>query len=211
MSEKQGSETAHEKQGNETPHEKQGKDSSDQKLPERKIKTGIDSVDKTAPKQKHKVDTDEDNTALPEEQTETNADLGENVMSEKQNKIDNDNDFDEKKLSPDDIKAKAKETAIETSETSLSNRMEYLSRPKKDFLDSLIDKRLDGATPDYAFPVWDFLPLQTKIPFALCPLPITRKKLGSDVCIAIYYLILMRRLQSREFICIISVEKLQIQ
>lgn len=73
----------------------------------------------------------------------------------------------------------------------LSTRLEYLSRPTKDILDKFIDFRLDGALPENAYPSWNLMPLPTKLPFDNCPIPITKRTLGTNVCILTYYLYLL--------------------
>lgn len=63
----------------------------------------------------------------------------------------------------------------------LSPRLEYLSRPRKDILDQMIDARLDGSLPEDALDSWNVLPLPTKIPLGDCPIQVTRTRIGTNV------------------------------
>ncbi|GFR11782.1 uncharacterized protein TNCT_345311 [Trichonephila clavata] len=63
----------------------------------------------------------------------------------------------------------------------LSDRAEYLARPKKDFLDRVKFQRLDGALPEKPLPSWSVLPLPTKLPVGSYPYEITMKKLGDEL------------------------------
>ncbi|GFV78868.1 uncharacterized protein TNCV_4079681 [Trichonephila clavipes] len=63
----------------------------------------------------------------------------------------------------------------------LSDRAEYLARPKKDFLDRVKFQRLDGALPEKPLPSWSVLPLPTKLPVGSYPYDITMTKLGDEL------------------------------
>ncbi|GIX84367.1 uncharacterized protein CDAR_120111 [Caerostris darwini] len=63
----------------------------------------------------------------------------------------------------------------------LSARMEYLARPKKDFLDKVMFERLDGALPEKPLPSWSILPLPTKLPAGQYPYKITLTKIADNL------------------------------
>ncbi|GBL86390.1 hypothetical protein AVEN_164560-1 [Araneus ventricosus] len=68
--------------------------------------------------------------------------------------------------------------------SGLSARMEYLARPKKDFLDRVGFERFDGVLPEKSLPSWHLLPLPTKLPVAGYPYEITMTKLSENVYLA---------------------------
>ncbi|GFU17657.1 uncharacterized protein NPIL_382881 [Nephila pilipes] len=68
-----------------------------------------------------------------------------------------------------------------TENPRLSHRMEYLARPKKDFLDRVRFERLDGVLPEKPLPSWSILPLSTKLPVARYPYKITMTKLADNL------------------------------
>lgn len=106
----------------------------------------------------------------------------ENANSKTEELVEPDVDPHEKQSNFKDMKERKKKAdATRKTVPELTNRLEYLARPRKDFLDSLANERLDGAVPENAYPFWNLLPLQTKIPFAQCPMPIARKQLGTNV------------------------------
>ncbi|KAF8795568.1 Fibrous sheath-interacting protein 2 like protein [Argiope bruennichi] len=69
----------------------------------------------------------------------------------------------------------------EKKKFGLSERIEYLARPKKDYLDRVGYERIDGVLPEKALPSWPIIPLPTKLPVASYPYEITMTKLGENV------------------------------
>ncbi|XP_071040647.1 probable serine/threonine-protein kinase kinX [Parasteatoda tepidariorum] len=63
----------------------------------------------------------------------------------------------------------------------LSDRMEYLARPKKDVLDCLGYKRLDGTVPENSLPSWSILPLSTKLPVGEYPYGMTMTPVNKEL------------------------------
>lgn len=127
---------------------------------------------------------------------EQQEDIGDTHEKEKNDvsEENKDEDMGEKNEKDEDWRGKKNGTEVGRNETRkepnpfFSDRMEYISRPKKDFLDNIINTRLDGSLPENSYPSWKIISLPNKLPFDNCPIPVTKRKMGTNVSTCIAYL-----------------------